>query len=91
MAVLTTLAGGSGILAGAFIYGTHLWVEVAGWVLVFSAGFAWYTVAAMLLAYATGRTILPAFKYTRAANVPGGRPVRPIELEWAEPGVKMGQ
>jgi succinate-acetate transporter protein len=91
VAVLTTLAGGSGILAGAFIYGTHLWVEVAGWVLVFSAGFAWYTVAAMLLAYSTGRTILPTFKYTRAANVPGGRPVRPIELEWGEPGVKMGQ
>jgi uncharacterized protein len=91
VAVLMTLAGGSGILAGAFIYGTHFWVEVAGWVLVFSAGFAWYTVAAMLLTYATGRTILPAFKYKRAANVPGGRPVRPIELEWAEPGVKMGQ
>lgn len=91
VAVLTTLAGGSGILAGAFIYGSHLWVEVAGWVFVFSAGFAWYMVAAMLLAYAAGRTILPTFKYQRAANVPGRQPVRPIEVEWAEPGVKMGQ
>jgi hypothetical protein len=48
-------------------------------------------VAAMLLAATSGRTILPTFEYTRAANVPGGRPVQPIELEWGEPGVKMGQ
>jgi succinate-acetate transporter protein len=91
VAVLATLAAGSGILAGAFIYGSHAWTQVAGWVLVFSAGFAWYMVAAMTLAYASGRTVLPMFKYGRAANVPGRRPTRPIELEWAEPGVKMGQ
>jgi succinate-acetate transporter protein len=90
-AVLSTLAAGSGILAGAYIFGSHAWVVVAGWVLVFSAGFAWYTVAAMVLAGATGRTILPLGKYKRAANVPGGKLVRPIQLEWAEPGVKMGQ
>ena len=92
VAVLSTLATGSGILAGAFIYGSHGWAEVAGWVLVISAGLAWYTVAAMLLAYSFGRTILPTFKYSRAANIPGKKtPTRPIELEWAEPGVKMGQ
>src|ERR687888_2248049 len=90
-AVLSTLAAGSGILAGAFIYGSHGWTEVGGWVFVFSAGFAWYMVAAMLLASATGRTVLPLGKYKRAANVPGRRPTQPIELEWAEPGVKMGQ
>jgi hypothetical protein len=91
VAVLGTLAAGSGILAGAFIYGSHGWAQVAGWVLVVSAGFAWYTVAAMLLAHAFRRTVLPMFKYSRAANVPGKRPTQPIELEWAEPGVKMGQ
>jgi uncharacterized protein len=90
-AVLGTLAAGSGVAAGAFIYGSHGWAEVAGWVLVVSAGLAWYTVAAMLLAHAFGRTVLPTFKYSRAANVPGKRTTRPIELEWAEPGVKMGQ
>src|ERR671937_3149242 len=36
--VLSTLAGGSGILAGAFIYGSHFLVAVAGWGLVFSPG-----------------------------------------------------
>jgi len=89
--VLGTLAAGSGILAGAYIYGSHGWVQVAGWVLVFSAGFAWYMVAAMLLAGVTGRAILPLGKYKKQANVPGGELVRPIQLEWAEPGVKMGQ
>jgi succinate-acetate transporter protein len=90
-AVLSTLAAGSGIAAGAFIYGSHGWVQAAGWAFVFSAGFAWYVATAMMLAAAGGRVVLPLGKYGRAANVPGRRPTRPIELEWAEPGVKMGQ
>jgi uncharacterized protein len=91
VAVLTTLAAGAGVLAGAFIYGSHSWVQIAGWLLVISAALAWYTVAAMLLAHAYGRTILPLFKYKREANIPGQKPTQPIQLEWAEPGVKMGQ
>lgn len=90
-AVLGTLAAGSGILAGGLIYGSHGWVQVAGWVLVISAGLAWYTVLAMVTAAASGRTIVPLGKYKKAANKPGGQPMRPIQLEWAEPGVKMGQ
>jgi succinate-acetate transporter protein len=90
-AVLSTLAAGSGVAAGAFIYGSHGWVQVAGWLFVFSAGFAWYTATAMMLAAAGGMVILPLGKYKRSANVPGGKPVHPIELEWAEPGIKMGQ
>ncbi len=91
VSVLSTLAAGSGILAGAFIYGSHGWAQVAGWVLVISAGLAWYTAMAMLLASAFGRTILPLLKYERKANVPGRRPMHPIQLEWAEPGIKQGQ
>jgi succinate-acetate transporter protein len=91
LAVLSTLAAGAGILAGAFIYGSHGWAQVAGWVFVFSAGLAWYMVAAMLLAAVTGRVVLPLFKYKREANVPGRRPTMPVQLEWAEPGIKMGQ
>src|SRR5438067_2653818 len=90
-AVRSTLAAGSGILAGAFIYGSHGWTEVAGWVFVFSAGFAWYVATAMMLAAAGGRVVLPLGKLSREANKPGGRVTRPIELEWAEPGVRMGQ
>jgi succinate-acetate transporter protein len=91
VAVLSTLATGSGILAGGYIYGSHGWVQVAGWVFVFSAGLAWYAVLAMVLSASTGRTILPLGKYKKVANVPGGKAVRPIQLEWAEPGIKMGQ
>jgi uncharacterized protein len=90
-AVLSTLSAGSGILAGALIYGSHGWYHAAGWVLVFSAGFAWYTATAMMLAAAGGRVILPLGKLKKDANVPGRKPVHPIELRWAEPGVKMGQ
>jgi uncharacterized protein len=90
-AVLSTLAAGSGILAGALIFGSHGWFTVAGWVLVASAICAWYTATAMMLAATYGKTILPLGKYSRAANKPGGEPMRPIQLDWAEPGVKMGQ
>jgi hypothetical protein len=60
-------------------------------VLVVSAGWAWYVATAMMLAAAVGRVVLPLGKLSRAANRPGGRVTRPIELEWAEPGVRMGQ
>ena len=92
-AVLSTLAVGSaftavGLLTGGFTSG---WTHAGGWLFVFSAGFAWYMVTAMLMASTTGRTILPMGEYKKAANMPGKQPVHPIELEWAEPGVKMGQ
>jgi hypothetical protein len=58
---------------------------------VFSAGFAWYTATAMMLAGAARKVVLPLGKYKRAANIPGEKPMHPIQLEWAEPGVKMGQ
>src|SRR5919199_5681816 len=66
-AVLSTLAAGSGIAAGAFIYGSHGWVQVAGWLFVISAGCAWYTATAIMLAAAGGVGFLPLFKYKRAA------------------------
>jgi hypothetical protein len=30
-------------------------------------------------------------KYRMSANKPGGRPMEPIEFEWAEPGIRQGQ
>jgi hypothetical protein len=46
---------------------------------------------AMVMAASYGRTVFPLLKYGRKANVPGQRPTVPIQLEWAEPGVKQGQ
>lgn len=92
-AVLITLATGaaltaSGLLVGGFASG---WTKAGGVLFVISAGLAWYTVTAMVIAAAAGRTVLPLFKYKKAANMPMEKPVRPIQLEWAEPGVKQGQ
>lgn len=92
-AVLWTLAVGSGLTAAGLLSGgfTSGWTHAGGWLFVISAGLAWYVVTAMVLMSAAGRTILPLFEYKRAANVPNEQPVRPIQLDWAEPGVKMGQ
>jgi uncharacterized protein len=89
--VLATLAAGSGIFAGALMAGSHGWATTAGWVFVVSAALAWYTATGMMLLSATGRTILPLFKYSTASNRPGAKPTRTIELDWAEPGIKHGQ
>lgn len=91
VSVLGTLAAGSGLAAVGMLQGDAYIQHWAGWVFVISALLAWYVATAMMLKSAAGRTILPLFKTEREANVPGGRPTRAIELEWAEPGVKMGQ
>ncbi|HET7568714.1 MAG TPA: GPR1/FUN34/YaaH family transporter [Gaiellaceae bacterium] len=92
-AVLWTLATGAaltavGLLTGGFTSG---WTHAGGWLFVISAGLAWYSLTAMMMAAVTGRTILPMGELKASANVPGRKPIRPIELEWAEPGVKQGQ
>jgi uncharacterized protein len=92
-AVLWTLAVGSGLsAAGWFISGIgNGWLQAGGVLFVISAGLAAYMVLAMSLVAATQRTILPLGHYKKAANKPGGQPMEPIQLAWAEPGVKKGQ
>lgn len=91
VSVLGTLAAGSGLAAVGLLQGSHYVQHAAGWVFVISAALAWYVATAMMLKAAAGKTVLPLFKGERDANVPGGQPTRAIELEWGEPGVKMGQ
>ncbi|SRR5579875_574266 len=91
VAVLATLATGSALAAAGLGSGSLGWQHTAGWLFVFSAGFAWYTATAMMLAAAAGRTVLPLFTIDAAHNVPGRRPTEAIQLRWAEPGVKQGQ
>jgi uncharacterized protein len=66
-------------------------VKVAGWVLVASAIAAWYVATAMMLLAGAGKVVLPLGKFTKEANMPGGQPTKPIQLGWAEPGIKKGQ
>jgi uncharacterized protein len=91
MSVLGTLAAGSGVAAVAFLSSSTTTEHWAGWIFVISAALAWYTATAMMLKASAGRVVLPLFKRDMEANKPGGTPTRPIQLEWAEPGVKMGQ
>ena len=89
--VLGTLAAGSLFFAIGLSAGSVGWVKVAGWVFVASAILAYYTATAIMLLSGTGKVVLPLGKPKKEANVPGGRPVKPIQLEWAEPGIKKGQ
>jgi len=89
--VLGTLATGSALLGVGLSVAGGGWVKVAGWVLVASAIAAWYVATALMLLAGAGKVVLPLGKPKREANVPGSRPVKPIQLEWAEPGIKKGQ
>jgi hypothetical protein len=89
--VLGLLSAGSCMLAAAFLSGNQSLQQAAGWVLVASAGAAVYTGAALLFAESYGRTILPLGKFSKAANIPGGVPTRPIEYPMGMPGSRVGQ
>ena len=89
--VLFTLSIGSALFAIFNLTGTGGWDSVAGWFFMVSAWLATYTAGAMMLEGAYGRTILPLGKYTREANVPGGRFTIPMQHEHGMPGVKVGQ
>jgi succinate-acetate transporter protein len=91
--VLWTLATGSALSsAGWFLGGVgNGWLGAGGWLFIVSAAAAAYVVLAMALMGITGRTILPTGELKKVANVPGGKARRPIQLEWADPGVKHGQ
>jgi succinate-acetate transporter protein len=89
--VLATLAAGSILFAIGLSAGSVGWVKVAGWLFVASAILAYYVATAMMLLSGAGKVILPLGKPKKEANVPGGEPVKPIQLEWAEPGIKKGQ
>jgi succinate-acetate transporter protein len=90
-AVLAPLATGSGFAAAGFIGGFTWCLVVAGWLFVFSAGFAFYAASAMMLKESYGRTILPTGEYRAAANVPGREDASPVEYAEGMPGSRAGQ
>ncbi|MGH3002716.1 MAG: acetate uptake transporter family protein [Gaiellaceae bacterium] len=89
--VLVLLAGGSAVLGVGMSIASPTWVKIAGWLLVASAIAAWYVATSIMMLASSGRVILPLGKLKKGANKPGARPIRPIQLEWAEPGIKKGQ
>ncbi|MFR9805486.1 acetate uptake transporter [Pseudonocardia sp. RS010] len=89
--VLGLLAAGSTLLAVGLVAPVAWAVTAGGWVLVFSAGAAFYVGGAMLLAATAGRTVLPLGKFSAAANIPGRKPNDPVEYGEGMPGAKVGQ
>jgi uncharacterized protein len=90
-AVLAPLAVGSAFAAIFYLTGVDGWDKAAGWVLLASSWIATYVATALMMVSTFGRTILPLGQYSRRANVPGEKFVRPLEFELGEPGVKQGQ
>lgn len=90
-AVLSPLAAGSIFAAIGYVGGYGWCLTVAGWLFVFSAGFAWYVASAMMMEGAFGRTILPTGQWKKAAAVPGRAATRPVEYESGMPGARAGQ
>jgi uncharacterized protein len=88
---LAALTTGSVLAAVAFLIGSGSTETVAGYFLVAAAALAWYVATATLLAASYGRVILPLGRYTRAENLPGGRPTRTVQLAYGEPGLRRGQ
>ena len=89
--VLVCLAAGSTLAAIGLMTGTLGITRAAGWVLAFSAFFAWYTASAMMLEGMFRRVVLPLGKWKVAANVPGHTMLDPIEYPDGMPGVRAGQ
>jgi succinate-acetate transporter protein len=89
--VLLPLWVGSALLGIFYMAGGSFWIHIGGYVTMLSAVTAFYAATAMMLADATGRTILPVGMLRKEANVPGRRPNYPIQFEYGEPGVKHGQ
>jgi succinate-acetate transporter protein len=89
--VLLSLSLGAFAMAVGLSAGSTGWVKLAGWLFVVAAILAYYVATAIMLVSSAGKVILPLGKPKKDANVPGSRPVKPIQLEWAEPGVKKGQ
>jgi len=88
--VLGTLAAGSGFAAAGFWGGFRDVERIAGWLFVFSAGFAWVVATAMMFEGTYRRVIIPVGRFG-AANMPGRQDLDVIEYAHGGAGIKAGQ
>jgi hypothetical protein len=76
------LGAGAAAAAVGLLMASTGWEQVAGWLFVAAAAFAFYSGAALMLNTIYGRTALP---------LPGQRPADPVAYSQGDPGVKVGQ
>lgn len=88
---LSALTAGSALTAAGFFAGSLAVDRAGGWLFVAAAAAAWLTAGAMTLEHSFGRTILPLGKWSKAANIPGRRPTKPLAYPQGMPGVRVGQ
>lgn len=84
-------AAAATIAAAGLIAGAHGWQEAAGWIFVAASVLFMYHALALMLNAMFGAVVVPHLSWRRHENVPGARPLHPIELVDGEPGVKAGQ
>jgi succinate-acetate transporter protein len=89
--VLGTLSAGAALTAAGMFAGSLGVLQAGGVLYVISAAAAWLTAGAMTLEHAFGRTIIPLAKWSKAANIPGRTPTRPLSYPAGMPGVRVGQ
>ncbi|MDR0342853.1 MAG: GPR1/FUN34/YaaH family transporter [Nocardiopsaceae bacterium] len=88
--VLFVLAGGSILLAIAWVTPVSWLVAPAGDVLVASAVIAWYTASALMLEGVFQRPVLPVGHIQMKPRARTAQ-LQPIQYELGEPGVRAGQ
>jgi succinate-acetate transporter protein len=89
--VLLAVAIGATLLAIGLIVASTTISTIAAYFLIASAVLAWYTGSAMVLNATYKRVILPMGIRGAETNRPGRTTKAPIEFEFGEPGVKVGQ
>jgi uncharacterized protein len=88
---LGVLTAASAVTAAGMWAGSLGTEYAGGWLFVISAAAAWLVAGSMVLEHSFGRTIVPLGKWSKGANIPGGKATDPIAYPAGMPGVRVGQ
>lgn len=89
--LLAALTATSVCAAISLLVGDANWIKVSGWLFLLTALLAWYQASALMLEGAYRRVVLPLGRIGRGLNRPGSTAIRPVEQQFGEPGIRIGQ
>lgn len=81
----------TGIAAWALMAAAPGWQHAAGWLYVAASAMFAYHAAACMINATVGRVLLPHLGWRGDENRFGAEPLRPLEYEHGDPGVRVGQ